>query len=51
MIADRCAGSGVGDRADHDRLHEAELADRVHQLGEGLLVEDLPWLPRVGLDG
>ncbi len=34
-------------RADHDRLHQAELADRVHELGECLFVEHLARLPRV----
>ena len=46
--ADRSASAPQ--RADHDRLHQAELADRVHEFGERLLVEHLPRLPRVRLD-
>ncbi len=37
--------------ADHDRLEEADLLDRGHQLGEGVLVELGARLPRVGGDG
>jgi hypothetical protein len=36
--------------ADHDRLHEAELADRVHEFGERFVVEHLTRLARVRLD-
>ena len=39
------------DRAHHDRLHHAELADGVDQLRECLLVEHLARLLGVGLDG
>ncbi len=39
------------DRAHDDRLHEAELADRVHELGQRVTVEHLPRLPRVRFDG
>ena len=38
------------DFADHDWLHQSEFADRVDELGKGLLVEHLPRLTRVGLD-
>lgn len=37
--------------ADHDRLEEADLLDGGDQFGEGVLVEDLPGLARVGGDG
>ena len=43
-------GGLAGHCTDHDRLHEAELADGVHELGERLLVEDLARLPRVRID-
>jgi hypothetical protein len=37
-------------RPDHDGLQQTDLADRVHQLGQGVLVEDLTRLPRIGTD-
>ena len=40
----------VGRLPNHDRLHQAEFADRVDQLGERLFIEYLPGLARVGLD-
>jgi hypothetical protein len=45
------AGLAVaGQRPDHDRLQDADLADGVHQLGQRLLLEVLARLPRVRPD-
>ena len=46
----RSVGAGVGRRAHHDRLQQPDLADRVDQLGERVLVEDRARLARVGPD-
>ena len=37
----------IGDLANHDRLQQPDCLDRVGQLGQGLFVENLPWLTRV----
>ena len=39
---------GIGHGSYDDRLEQADLGDRVHELGEGLLVEDSARLTRVG---
>ena len=41
----------VAQRADDHRLQQADLVDRVDQLGHGVLVEHRARLPRVGRDG
>jgi hypothetical protein len=41
---------GARGGAHHDRLHQAELADGVHKLGECLLVERLARLARIRID-
>jgi hypothetical protein len=38
------------DAAHHHRLKQPDLLDGVDQLRHGVLVEDLPWLTRVGGD-
>ena len=40
----------LAERTDDDRLEDTDLADAVHELGELVLVEDRPWLTRVGPD-
>ena len=40
----------AGDRPHHDRLHQSELADGVHEFGQCLLVEHLSRLARIALD-
>ncbi|SKT47855.1 Uncharacterised protein [Mycobacteroides abscessus subsp. abscessus] len=41
----------VVDHAHHDRLHHAELTDRMNQLGQRFLIEHLAGLLGVRLDG
>ena len=40
----------IPQRANHDRLQQTDLGDRLDELGHGLLVEHRPWLPRVRAD-
>ncbi len=49
LPGDELVAVGTG-RPHHDRLQQPDLADRVDELAERLLVEDGPWLTRVGRD-